>query len=79
MAVEYLSVSEAAEWASEALGWPVPPRAISDLFYQRRLDRDCCPLVGRFRFIPRSYLPQLRQALEQLREKRREKDAGAAE
>jgi hypothetical protein len=54
---DYLSVSDAAR----QLG--VQPRQISDLFYQRRLNDDACPVVGGRRLIPVSYLPAIADAL----------------
>jgi hypothetical protein len=41
----------------------VPPRAISDLFYARRLDDRLCPIIGGRRMIPVHYLPELEAAL----------------
>jgi hypothetical protein len=51
------TVSEAAR------GWGVPPRLISDLFYQRHLDDARCPVVGGRRLIPQDYLPSIEAAL----------------
>ncbi len=52
-----LSVSDAARH----LG--VRPRDISDLFYQRRLSDEVCPVVGGRRLIPLDYLPVIQAAL----------------
>lgn len=41
----------------------VPPRAISDLFYARRLDDRRCPIIGGRRLIPTDYLPEVEAAL----------------
>jgi hypothetical protein len=54
---EYLSVSDAAR----RLG--VRPRNISDLFYQRRLSDEVCPVIGGRRLIPLDYLPIIQAAL----------------
>jgi hypothetical protein len=53
----FLIVSEVAR----RLG--VPPRAVSDLFYQRKLDDARCPIVGGGRLIPEAYLPMIEVAL----------------
>jgi hypothetical protein len=52
-----LSISQAAD----QLG--VPPRVISDLFWQRLLDRDRFPLVGTRRAIPVGELDNIRDML----------------
>src|SRR5258707_4235080 len=59
---ECLSVSEVAR----RLG--VAPRVISDLFYQRRLSDDVCPLVSGRRLIPVEYVPVIERALQQTSE-----------
>ena len=41
----------------------VRPRDISDLFYQRLLRDDICPIVGGRRLIPRAYVPVIEAAL----------------
>jgi hypothetical protein len=41
----------------------VPPRAISDLFYARRLDDRRCPIIGGRRVIPAHYLSELEATL----------------
>jgi hypothetical protein len=57
---DHVTVSEAARrWTG------VPPRAISDLFYARRLDDRRCPIVGGRRLIPVDYLPEVEAALRQ--------------
>jgi hypothetical protein len=55
--MDYVSVSEAARELGEK------PKTLSDLFYQRELSNDLCPIVGGRRLIPRSYLPTIRQIL----------------
>ena len=60
---KYMTVSEAARNLGEQYDVIVPPRAISDLFYQRELRDDLCPLVGGRRLIPRDYLPTITAAL----------------
>jgi hypothetical protein len=54
---EYLLVSDVAR----RLG--VAPRAISDLFYSRRLSDGLCPIVGGRRLIPPYYLNEIEAAL----------------
>lgn len=67
---DWLTISEVADQLD------VPPRVISDLFYQRKLDIRTCPIVGRSRIIPASYLPKIREALarESRRREARERD-----
>lgn len=55
--MEFLSVSEAAR----KIG--CRPREISDAFYARKLDDKICPVVGRRRLIPRSYLKAIRETV----------------
>lgn len=54
-----LTVSEAAR------RFAVRPRTISDLFYQRRLSDEKCPVIGGRRLIPESYLPEILAALRE--------------
>ena len=60
---ELMSVSDAARALEEEFGIPIAPRMISDLFYQRKLRDEACPLVGGRRLIPESYLPAITAAL----------------
>ena len=53
--MEFLSVSEAAR----KIG--CRPREISEALYARKLDDNVCPIVGRRRLIPRSYLRAIRE------------------
>jgi len=55
--MQYLTVSEVAR----PLG--VRPKDISDLFYQRELSDDTCPVVGGRRLIPPDYVPAIVKAL----------------
>jgi hypothetical protein len=55
----HLTVSEVAR----LLG--VRPRDVSDLFYQRRLSDDLCPVIGGRRLIPRTYVPAVEAALSE--------------
>jgi hypothetical protein len=59
----YINVSEAVRELGEQLNVDVPPRILSDLFFQRRLDVRRCPVLGGRRLIPRDYLPVIRDAL----------------
>lgn len=61
--MDYLTVSEAARELSGTCGGVVRPRDISDLFYQRELRDDLCPLVGGRRMIPTDYLPLIADQL----------------
>ena len=49
--MSYLSVSEVARRIGAR------PKDISDLFYQRRLDDQRCPVVAGRRLIPEDYIP----------------------
>jgi hypothetical protein len=62
MPTTYLTVSDVARH----LG--VRPRDVSNLFYQRRLDDQRCPVVGGRRLIPPDYLPAIEAALRGLAE-----------
>jgi hypothetical protein len=42
------------------------PRDISDLFYQRKLDDQRCPVVGGRRLIPEDYLETIQRTLRNL-------------
>jgi hypothetical protein len=42
------------------------PKDISDLFYQRKLSDDLCPIVGGRRLIPEDYEPVIEEALRAL-------------
>lgn len=53
-----LSVSEVAR----RIG--AKPKDISDLFYQRELRDDLCPIIAGRRIIPESYLDMIRMALK---------------
>jgi hypothetical protein len=52
-----LTVSDVAR----SLG--VAPRAISDLFYARRLDDRRCPILGGRRLIPAEYVNEIRRVV----------------
>ena len=56
--MQFLSVSDVAR----EIG--CRPRDISDAFYGRHLDDTICPIVGRRRLIPRSYVPVVRDVIE---------------
>lgn len=43
----------------------VPPRVISDLFYQRALDDGVCPVVCGRRVIPEAYVPEIVKVLRE--------------
>jgi hypothetical protein len=55
----------------------VRPRDISDLFYQRLLDDQRCPIVGGRRLIPEDYIPAIAEALESAKDETREVPANA--
>jgi hypothetical protein len=55
----FLTVSETARCLATR------PRNISDLFYQRKLSDERCPIVGGRRLIPPDYLPVVEEALRE--------------
>ena len=63
MTLSYLSVGGAADALTETCGQTIRPRWITDLFYQRELRDDLCPIIGGRRLIPRDYLPMIAMAL----------------
>jgi len=46
MSTEYMSIGEAADELTRELGQTIRPRWITDLFYDRELRDDLCPIVG---------------------------------
>ena len=58
--MQQMSVSEAAR----RLG--AKPKDISDLFYQRRLDDERCPVIAGRRLIPEDYLAEIEAVLRQV-------------
>ena len=59
----FMTVSDVARNLGQRFQVVVPPRVISDLFYQRELRDDVCPMVGGRRLIPQDYLPAIAAAL----------------
>jgi hypothetical protein len=64
---DYLTVSDVARRLGRR------PRDISDLFYQRHLSDEQCPVVGGRRLIPGDYLPVIQAALVSSHEQRHDK------
>lgn len=60
-----LPVSQAARVLAEQPGTEVRPQTLSNLFYQRVLPDNLCPLVGGRRSIPRDCLPAIAAVLRQ--------------
>lgn len=60
---ESLTVSGAARELSQRLGVVIRPRDITNLFYNRRLDDDLCPIVAGRRLIARETLRVIEHAL----------------
>lgn len=58
-----LTVSDVARQLSTKLGRVILPRHISQLYYDRELRDDLCPIVGGRRLIPADYVPQVEAAL----------------
>jgi hypothetical protein len=42
------------------------PKDISDLFYQRKLDDERCPVIAGRRLIPEDYIPEIQATLQSL-------------
>jgi hypothetical protein len=59
--MQYLIVSEVARRIPGAR-----PKDISDLFYQRKLDDQQCPIIGGRRLIPMDYVPVIEATLRRL-------------
>lgn len=59
--MSYLSVSEVARQIG------ANPKDISNLFYQRKLRDDICPIVAGRRIIPIDYIEIIKAALKQHR------------
>jgi hypothetical protein len=58
-------VSEVARELTDRFGVVVRPREITNLFYQRRLSDDRCPILGGRRVISREYLPVIEGVLRE--------------
>jgi hypothetical protein len=58
-------VSEVARELTDRFGVVVRPRAITNLFYQRLLSDDRCPILGGRRVIARDYLPVIEGVLRE--------------
>jgi hypothetical protein len=70
-----LSVGEVAR----LLGGDINPQAITNLFYQRKLDVRRCPIVGGRRIIPLDYVPAIKDALRKAGKLPAAEEAEAAE
>ena len=46
-------------------GVEIPPKVVSDLIYQRKVDVHACPVVAGRRLVPRNLLPAVLQALRE--------------
>ena len=55
---DFLSISEVAD------KFGVQPRAVSDLFYRRKLDVKKCLIKANRRLVPESLLPQIERLLK---------------
>ena len=71
---DFITVSEAARELEAQFGLSIPPRAISDSFYQRRLPESLGPIVGGRRLINRDALPQIAEILCQERDNKSEEN-----
>jgi hypothetical protein len=61
--VRHSTVGEVARQITSRTGTAVPPHLITCLFYKRLLDDEQCPIVGRCRLIPPSYVPTIELVL----------------
>lgn len=57
--MRYLGISDTSR------RYGIPPKVLSDLFYQRHLDDSVCPVIAGRRLIPASYLPEIEAALRE--------------
>jgi hypothetical protein len=62
---EFLTASGISREVEQQYGVEVPPKLISDLLYQRKVDVHTCPVVAGRRFVPRSLLPEILRALRE--------------
>lgn len=61
----HLTVGDAATQIEKDFGLkPCPPRAITDLIYERRVDVSQCPMQGGRRLIPRDMLSDIATLLK---------------
>jgi len=63
--MDFLSVSDVARAVSARSGHTISPQTIANLFYKRKLDDDHCPVVGRGRLIPPTYVPTIEAVLRE--------------
>jgi hypothetical protein len=63
--IEFLTVSDIAREVEQLYGVEVPPKIISDLLYQRKVDVHTCPLFAGRRLVPRGLLPAVLKALRE--------------
>jgi hypothetical protein len=71
--MQHFSVSEVARQIGAR------PKDISDLFYQRRLDDERCPIVAGRRLIPEDYVAIVKAALQQFGRLSETRDEGGAQ
>ena len=62
---EHMTVGGLIHELSRRVGQEVLPRAISDLFYNRVLSDERCPILGGRRLIPRDYVPEVERVLRE--------------
>ena len=61
--MQQMMVSQVARDITARTGHTVSPQVVANLFYRRQLDDERCPIVGRFRLIPRDYIPEIEAVL----------------
>jgi hypothetical protein len=62
---EYVTVSDISREVKQEHGVAVPPKTLSDLLYQRKVDVHACPVVAGRRLVPRGLVPAIIRALQE--------------
>lgn len=60
----HLMVSGVAAEVERQVGVPIPPRIISDIIYQRKVDVRDCPIIAGRRLVPRSLIPEFVRVIQ---------------
>lgn len=74
--IQPMTISQVARMLEAQMGIPIPPRVISDLFYQRLISEELGPVVGGRRMVDRQAVPSIKEAI--LKRQTQRKAQGAA-